>query len=637
MMIKQKSKCRLLSLPLIMGALLASGSALHAQAVAETVVEAPIAEQSEFSRLTGKKLLEYGQDVPRAQFVRDNIREMEKRPFDGVIMRPFFGSGQIFNTKVWVDHKDLIQGQLKTFEEIKWGRFTDNFVAMYAASTMDWFNDDDWKNVLGHVQFCARAARVSKCKGLVFDPEPYGFSPWDYARQKDADKISFEVYSAKAQQRGREFMRAITAEFPEARLLLFYQYSMFYGVSHDPDVEKRQELLKRTDKAYNYPLMLPFLNGILEEATANVQLIDGNEYSYGNRSATDFYQQYWTMRQGGRINVPDVLKSKYDTHVRAANALYVDHLFGMRKNLEVSSIMTPEERQRWFEHNVYYALKAADEYVWAYSEDMNWWTDTNVPPGIEKAILSAKQKLQEGQELGFELTDFFKDAEARLEKSKLSQLQKKERRSAQLVRLHEGQAPKIDGKLDEAVYREFPWLEPMLGFSTPQGPQPLKAATRVWASYDADHLYLSVHCDEPNMAAQQVANKNEKREAWEGESVDISILKPGQSAEDAGAQYYHLILNPDNARWEGIDGGKKPTGQPFKPTWQSATARDEKGWTAEIAIPWKEIGIEAVNPGLKIHGNVARQRVADEREYSSWSQCVIGFQEPQNFGTWTLG
>ena len=34
--------------------------------------------------------------------------------------------------------------------------------------------------------------------------------------------------------------------------------------------------------------------------------------------------------------------------------------------------MLPEERQRWLEHNSYWALSTADRYVWCYSERMSW-------------------------------------------------------------------------------------------------------------------------------------------------------------------------------------------------------------------------------------------------------------------------
>jgi hypothetical protein len=67
--------------------------------------------------------------------------------------------------------------------------------------------------------------------------------------------------------------------------------------------------------------------------------------------------------------------------------------------------LTPDERLRWFEHNVYYALVTSDEYVWCYSERMHWWQD-KVPDGTEAAIRSARTKIAEGQPLGFDIGDF---------------------------------------------------------------------------------------------------------------------------------------------------------------------------------------------------------------------------------------
>ena len=64
--------------------------------------------------------------------------------------------------------------------------------------------------------------------------------------------------------------------------------------------------------------------------------------------------------------------------------------------------MTPEEQAKWFEHNTYWALYTTDEYVWCYSERMNWWKD-QTPPGLEEAIVSARQKIAEGKPLGFDI------------------------------------------------------------------------------------------------------------------------------------------------------------------------------------------------------------------------------------------
>jgi len=43
-----------------------------------------------------------------------------------------------------------------------------------------------------------------------------------------------------------------------------------------------------------------------------------------------------------------------------------------------------------------------DEYVWCYSERMNWWKD-QTPPGLEAAIVNARQKIAEGKPLGFDI------------------------------------------------------------------------------------------------------------------------------------------------------------------------------------------------------------------------------------------
>ena len=44
----------------------------------------------------------------------------------------------------------------------------------------------------------------------------------------------------------------------------------------------------------------------------------------------------------------------------------------------------------------------ADEYVWCYSERMNWWKN-QTPPGLEPAIVSAQRKIAEGKLLGFDI------------------------------------------------------------------------------------------------------------------------------------------------------------------------------------------------------------------------------------------
>jgi len=97
----------------------------------------------------------------------------------------------------------------------------------------------------------------------------------------------------------------------------------------------------------------------------------------------------------------------------------VDHYLAKPFNLETlieaiqrATRMTPEERAQWFEHNTYWALCSTDQYVWLYSERMNWWKD-QTPPGLEAAVLRARQKIRDDKPLGFDIDSLIAAAKAR--------------------------------------------------------------------------------------------------------------------------------------------------------------------------------------------------------------------------------
>src|SRR5512137_173612 len=81
--------------------------------------------------LVTKKLIEYGWDVPDPAYIRANIREMEKRPFDGLIFRLPGGTNILSKTK-WDEAK--FAAVYEDCKNIQWEKFTDNFVSVLAAS-----------------------------------------------------------------------------------------------------------------------------------------------------------------------------------------------------------------------------------------------------------------------------------------------------------------------------------------------------------------------------------------------------------------------------------------------------------------------------------------------------------------------
>jgi hypothetical protein len=357
-----------------------------------------------------KKIVEYGWDVPYPDFIQKNIREMEKRPFDGLIFRTK-EFNHAFDIQPW--KQDDLQPQLDTLAQIKWERFTDNFLTLYAANkwNMDWFNDDHWNTIVENMKLLSKAAQLGRCVGICFDPEPYGTDPWVYpGSYKDK---SFDQVAEQVRRRGRQFIAALEAHIPELRILSFFQLGLFGDIVDEPDPKVRQEnLLKK------WMVLLPsFYMGMLEGASSTTVFIDGNESAYYYENPDAYYRAYHLIRQRAQSVVPENLRKKYNAQVQVGMALYIDQTLGKRTTPTTSHFLTPEQQLKFFEHNVYYAIMTTDEYVWCYSEKMNWWLppeeagkDRSLPPGVEDALISARQKYEQGKPLGYDIEDMIEAA-----------------------------------------------------------------------------------------------------------------------------------------------------------------------------------------------------------------------------------
>ena len=347
----------------------------------------------------GKKLIEYGWDVPTPSQMRAELASMEKRPFDGLIFQ-LSGGHNAFVTKPLEPAKFTEDERI--LRDLQFTRFRDNFVLVWGSppADFDWFDDTQWHTIEANADLLVGIAQAGRVRGICFDPEPYDFSLWDYAKQPKAKDHTFTEYRAKVRQRGAQLMRAFENRMPGATILTFFHVSLFDRFVALPEAARTERLAKES-----WGLMPDFFVGMLESASPKARFIDGNENAYYYTSREQYFRAYHAIRQHARGLVPAELREKYERQVQAGQALYVDQNFALRQpkpEQYVSYRMTPEERAKWFEHNTYWALYTTDEYVWCYSERMNWWKD-QTPPGLEAAIVSARQKIAEGKPLGFDI------------------------------------------------------------------------------------------------------------------------------------------------------------------------------------------------------------------------------------------
>jgi hypothetical protein len=341
-----------------------------------------------------KKLIDYGWNNPSSQFVRENIVQMEKKPFSGFTLRLATGS-DIFNKVAYPD-ADFEQDRAN-LKATQFSTLSDNFVVMTVRLEpgWSWFSSADWNAVESNVRNYAKTAAVGKFKGIVFDPEPYGLSPWRYSAETYGGK-SFDTVSSVVRERGRSFIKAVHAELPGAKILSFWFLTLL-----KTQLEQEGGALEKAD----YALLLPFAEGWLDAAEGET-FLDGTENAYYNLNAEDFVENR-EFFEGASDILSSENQAKYRSSVNLSYGVFLDGVLDLWTSPRFVGfyLKSAAERLKLLEHNVYHSLKNADEYVWVYGENVDWWKG-KVPAGLEGALTSARDKMSAGQPLGFEIKSF---------------------------------------------------------------------------------------------------------------------------------------------------------------------------------------------------------------------------------------
>jgi hypothetical protein len=144
-------------------------------------------------------------------------------------------------------------------------------------------------------------------------------------------------------------------------------------------------------------------------------------------------------------------------------------------------------------------------------------------------------------------------------------------------------APKIDGILDDGIWAGEPQpLGTWVSYNPLRGEQ-AEEKTLVWVAYDDEALYFAFRCldTQPDRIRTNITRRdNFSGDDWVGLSLDSS--RAGQLA-------YHLFVNPSGIQSDALQSGT--TGEDNSPdfVWQSASRKDDGGWSAEIRIPMETI------------------------------------------------
>jgi hypothetical protein len=380
-----------------------------------------------------KKIIEFSHNSPTTSQYAQNIAFYDNIPFDGISVKlsPEVGAGNIFMVNNWAQvSEEAKEKELVKILSIKKNRtLKHNFLVMYGASQMDWFSPQDWELAKENIRFGANLAKQGGFAGILWDPEPYkpGKNPWNYLEQQQADKHTYEEYYEIVRERGSEFVAIIQEEFPGAVIFSLRELSDFQQGSPFSQfllpVSSHEKALEKLNYSY-WGLHLPFTLGNIQALKPGTKFIDGNEEAYYYTSALEYFKFRDVIYNEALALIPPELRTKFKGQYSIGHAVSSDYIQGhwigllngfSKAQTGQGKIISPEERAKWFEHNMYHALLTSDEYMWVYTEKSNWWTGEGLPMSFFDAVESARKKVENGQPLGFSVEEMLKNARKKAE------------------------------------------------------------------------------------------------------------------------------------------------------------------------------------------------------------------------------
>ena len=200
-----------------------------------------------------------------------------------------------------------------------------------------------------------------------------------------------------------------------------------------------------------------------------------------------------------------------------------------------------------------------------------------------------------------------------------------ELRKVTVTRIPDGIAsPILDGALSDSVWKSAGIAD---AFRKVGRRKPAVRQTVARLLYDNDNMYIGFACtvEDPAKIPMTITERDDNVFADDSVEVLLGVFP------NARQKYWHLALSAGNTQWDGIIKTPRANLE-----WKSAVGTTEKGWTAEIVIPFKSLGLKTPPAGETWFANFGRtDRPPDGGVvHSSWNAVYRGFLEPNGFGKW---
>jgi len=184
-------------------------------------------------------------------------------------------------------------------------------------------------------------------------------------------------------------------------------------------------------------------------------------------------------------------------------------------------------------------------------------------------------------------------------------------------------APVLDGQLGEPCWAKAPLVGGLVHYNKPEVAD---VQTFFRALADDQALYVAVQCDEPlapKLVKGSPGARDDHAAVFRGEAIEL-FVDPGHDH----ASYVQIAFGLSGSLFDG-----RGTDTSWNSGTKVVTGVGEQGWSAEVAIPWADLGPKKVSPGMVVGFNLCRDRnISEAKQWTTWSRVDANFHDAAHFG-----
>ena len=155
---------------------------------------------------------------------------------------------------------------------------------------------------------------------------------------------------------------------------------------------------------------------------------------------------------------------------------------------------------------------------------------------------------------------------------------------ASLLPARVGEAPRIDGRVDDRVWATVPASDEFRQ-TFPSDGAPPSEPTRFRIAYDDANLYVAIECDQRAPAVARLTRRD-REVAGDRVSIDIDT---GHDRRNA----FHFQISAGGVLVDALRFDDTERSSEWDEIWQGEVARGPHGWSAELRIPLRILRVRA--------------------------------------------